>query len=215
MLLRRASEVCIASFLQPLDKPVPMVATADIGRVAAELLEETWSGHRVVELEGPRRVTPNEIAATFSELLGRTVTRRGGAARFMGVAVSSQGMKNPEPRIQMLDGFNEGWIEFEAGEAGSRKGDVALKTVLAGLVERETGGSCLADDADAVGGPVDEGGFAVDEVAVDGAEVAGVRGDGAVVAHDKVLAVGDDHLGHGAGVAKAVGERRLRRWARR
>jgi NAD(P)H dehydrogenase (quinone) len=39
----------IPSFLQPLDKPVPMVATADIGRVAAELLRETWSGHRIVE----------------------------------------------------------------------------------------------------------------------------------------------------------------------
>ena len=42
----------IQSFLQPLDKPVPMVATADIGCLAAELLQETWSGHRVVELEG-------------------------------------------------------------------------------------------------------------------------------------------------------------------
>jgi len=31
----------IQSFLQPLDKPVPMVATADIGRSAAELLQET------------------------------------------------------------------------------------------------------------------------------------------------------------------------------
>ena len=31
----------IPSFLQPLDKPVPMVATADIGRLAAELLQET------------------------------------------------------------------------------------------------------------------------------------------------------------------------------
>jgi NAD(P)H dehydrogenase (quinone) len=31
----------IQSFLQPLGKPVPMVATADIGRVAAELLQET------------------------------------------------------------------------------------------------------------------------------------------------------------------------------
>src|SRR5580693_2560359 len=52
----------ISSFLQPIDKPVPMVATSDIGRVAAELLEETWKGRRVVELEGPHRVTPNEIA---------------------------------------------------------------------------------------------------------------------------------------------------------
>ena len=63
----------IPSFLQPLDKPVPMVATADIGRVAAQLLREPWNGRKVVELEGPRRVTPNEIAATFAELLGRPV----------------------------------------------------------------------------------------------------------------------------------------------
>ena len=32
----------IASFLQPLDKPVPMIATADVGRVAAGLLLQDW-----------------------------------------------------------------------------------------------------------------------------------------------------------------------------
>ena len=47
----------VMSFLQPLDKPVPTVATADIGREAAKLLQESWTGRRVVELEGPRRVT--------------------------------------------------------------------------------------------------------------------------------------------------------------
>jgi len=36
----------------------------------------------------------------------------------------------------MLDGFNEGWIAFEGGEAGSLKGNVDLETVLMGLVER-------------------------------------------------------------------------------
>jgi uncharacterized protein YbjT (DUF2867 family) len=127
----------IASFLQPLDKPVPMVATSDIGRVAAELIQEKWSGHRVVELEGPQRVTPNEIAATFSEVLGRNVRAESVPRDSWESLFRSQGMKNPEPRIRMLDGFNEGWIEFEGGEAGSRKGDVALKTVLAELVERE------------------------------------------------------------------------------
>jgi len=49
----------IASFLQPLDKPVPMVATADIGSVAAEIILTKWNGRRVVELEGAHRVTPN------------------------------------------------------------------------------------------------------------------------------------------------------------
>ena len=126
----------IPSFLQPLDKPKPMVATADIGRVAAALLQETWSGHRVVELEGPQRVTPNEIAETFSRLLGRPVKMEVVPRDTWESLFLSQGMKNPTPRIRMLDGFNEGWIEFASGEAGSQKGNVALETVLRSLIER-------------------------------------------------------------------------------
>ena len=84
----------IRSFLQPLDKPVPMVATADIGRVAAELLQERWDGHRVVELEGPHRVAPDEIAATFSNLLGRSV-RTEAVARVLGVSVPIAGDEEP------------------------------------------------------------------------------------------------------------------------
>jgi uncharacterized protein YbjT (DUF2867 family) len=119
----------IPSHLQPLDRPVPMVSTLDIGRIAAGLIQETWSGHRVVELEGPQRVTPNEIAATFARLLGRAermevVPRASWEAMFR-----SQGMKNPEPRMRMLDGFNEGWIEFEDRE-GVLRGKVEIETVL-------------------------------------------------------------------------------------
>ena len=137
MSLRRAKRGVIPSFLQPLDKPVPMVATADIGRVAAELLQETWSGRRIVELEGPHRVTPDEIAATFADLLGHPVRMEAVPRETWESLFKSQGMKNPTPRIRMLDGFNEGWIEFENGEAGSRKGTVTLKTVLKTLIERE------------------------------------------------------------------------------
>jgi NAD(P)H dehydrogenase (quinone) len=121
----------IPSFLQPLDKSVPMVATADVGRVAAELLQQSWGGRRVVELEGPHRVTPNDIAASFAKLLGRPVCAEAVPRETWGALFKSQGMKDPMPRIQMLDGFNEGWIEFEGGEAGSMKGQVDLETVLA------------------------------------------------------------------------------------
>src|SRR5271154_3026883 len=126
----------VPGFLQPLDKPVPMVATADIGRVAAELLRETWMDHRIVELEGPHRVTPNEIAATFARLLGRPVRMEVVPRETWEALFQSQGMKNPGPRARMLDGFNEGWIEFENGEAGSQKGRVSLETVLRALIER-------------------------------------------------------------------------------
>jgi uncharacterized protein YbjT (DUF2867 family) len=124
------------SFLQPLDKPVPMVATADIGQLAAELIQEGQTGHRVVELEGPRRVTPNDLAAAFARLLGRPVRPELVPRESWEQLFRSQGMKNPAPRAQMLDGFNQGWIEFEKGEAGSRKGKVELEPTLKALIER-------------------------------------------------------------------------------
>lgn len=43
----------IHSFLQPTDKAFPMVAAKDVGRMAAELIREDWTGTRIVELEGP------------------------------------------------------------------------------------------------------------------------------------------------------------------
>ena len=128
----------IPSFLQPLDKPVPMVATADIGKLAAALLQEQWSGHRVVELEGPHRVTPNEIAAAFTNVLGRSVQMQIVPRDSWEELFKSQGMNNPLPRMQMLDGFNEGWIEFESGEAGSRRGSVSLESVLQSLIQQSS-----------------------------------------------------------------------------
>jgi NAD(P)H dehydrogenase (quinone) len=127
----------VSSFLQPLDRPIPMVATADIGRMAATLLQGTWTDRQVVELEGPHRVSPNEIASTFADLLSHPVKMEPVPHNTWESLLKSQGMKNPTPRIRMLDGFNEGWIEFEGGEAGSRKGTVELKTVLRTLIERD------------------------------------------------------------------------------
>ncbi len=128
----------INSFLQPLEKPVPMVATEDIGRVAAELLQQVWTGRRVVELEGPHRVTPMELGATFSKVLGRPVNEKAIPRSSWEKIFRSQGMTNPESRMRMLDGFNEGWIEFESGEAGSVKGTIELETVLRFLVQQES-----------------------------------------------------------------------------
>jgi uncharacterized protein YbjT (DUF2867 family) len=126
----------IASFLQPLDKPVPMVATEDIGRVAAQLLQETWDGARVVELEGPRRVTPNEIAAAFAQVLGQPVRAHGVPRESWEAQFRAQGMLNPLPRMRMLDGFNEGWIKFEAPIQAWR-GRVTLQSVIQRLCERD------------------------------------------------------------------------------
>jgi len=126
----------VPSFLQPLDKPVPMVATADIGRVAAELLRESWTGRRIVELEGPQRISPDMIAASFARLLGRDVGMTVVPRDTWEDLFRSQGMKNPTPRMQMIDGFNEEWICFEGAENEVRKGRVRLDTVLQSLIEK-------------------------------------------------------------------------------
>jgi uncharacterized protein YbjT (DUF2867 family) len=126
----------VPSFLQPLDKRVPMVATADIGRVAAELLRESWTGRRIVELEGPQRISPDMIAESFARLLGRDVSMSIVPRDTWEDLFRSQGMKNPTPRMQMIDGFNEEWICFEGAENEVRKGRVPLDTVLQSLIER-------------------------------------------------------------------------------
>jgi uncharacterized protein YbjT (DUF2867 family) len=130
------SKGVIASFLQPVNKPVPMVATADVGRVAAELLQQNWTGKRVVELVGPHRIAPQDIATAFRRILGHPVRVEAVPRETWNELFESQGMLHPLPRIQMLDGFNEGWIDFEDGQVCSIKGTVELETVLGELVAR-------------------------------------------------------------------------------
>jgi uncharacterized protein YbjT (DUF2867 family) len=125
----------ITSFLQPGDKPVPMVATSDVGLQAAELLRTTWKGLGVVELEGPKRYTPDEIAATFSRLLEHEVRLKTLPRTQWESLFRSHGMKNPAPRIAMLDGFNHGWIEFE-NRSAVVKGHTTLEMVLDALIGR-------------------------------------------------------------------------------
>jgi uncharacterized protein YbjT (DUF2867 family) len=126
----------IPSFLQPLDKAVPMVATADVGRVAAQLLQQTWRGARVIELEGPRRVSPIDLADTFARVLGRPVRAAAVPRETWSALFQSQGMKQPMPRMRMLDGFNQGWIDFEGEETDIIKGEVELETVVRDLVSQ-------------------------------------------------------------------------------
>ncbi|MFM0155659.1 NmrA family NAD(P)-binding protein [Paraburkholderia sediminicola] len=129
------NEGVIHSFLYPVDKAFPMVATADVGRVAAHLLQQEWEGRRIVELEGPARATPNDVAAAFSKALDKPVRAEVVARETWEALFKAQGMKNPVPRIQMLDGFNEGWISFEGTENLILKGQTELSTVIRKLAD--------------------------------------------------------------------------------
>ena len=109
------------SYLQPLDRAVPMISTEDVGRAAAALLQEGWEGKRVVELESAQRVSPNALAGAFAKVLGTPVRAEAVPRDQWESVFRAQGMKNPTPRMQMIDGFNAGWIDFPDRGAAVRR----------------------------------------------------------------------------------------------
>jgi len=129
------SEGVIHSFLQPLDKKYAMVASRDVGRTAAALIRERWNGVRVIELEGPARVSPNDLADAFTVAVGRPVRAVPVPHETWEDIFRSQGMRYPAPRIRMLDGFNEGWIDFPGENDRRLKGRISAGEVVASLVE--------------------------------------------------------------------------------
>ncbi len=125
------------SFLQPLDRAFPMVATRDVGRTAAELLLESWQGQRIIELEGPERITPLQVATTMAHVLEHDVRAEAVSGESWEAIFRSQGMKNPIFRMQMLEGLNQGWIDFEGGKAEPRTGKIDLEEVLRSLASKK------------------------------------------------------------------------------
>jgi uncharacterized protein YbjT (DUF2867 family) len=126
----------IRSYLQPLDRPVPMISSEDVGRTAAALLQAPWVGHRVVELEAAERVSPLDLAQAFADALGRPVRAEAVPRSEWETIFRAEGMRNPTPRMQMVDGFNAGWIDFPDRGAGARKGAISLKQAVAALVRQ-------------------------------------------------------------------------------
>ena len=102
-----AKQGAVRSFLQPLGHKIPMFSTKDIAKTAVELLEESWQGVRVVELEGPARYSADDVAAALVGALGTKVRNEPVPRDSWEKLFRSQGMKNPLPRVRMLDGFNE------------------------------------------------------------------------------------------------------------
>jgi len=135
--IESAKSGVVHSFLQPLDHRIPMVATEDIAQTAVELSGQSWNGVRIVELEGPERYSSNDVAAALASALHAPVRNEIVPRSTWEELFRSQGMKNPLPRIRMVDGFNEGWIDFESGQRGSRKAGTTLQAALQALVSEK------------------------------------------------------------------------------
>lgn len=127
----------LPSFLDPLDRAVPMIAAGDIGRIAAEAMNETWAGKRILELHGPADYSPNDIAAAFSAALGRdvqaaTVPESEWPQTLAGLSFTPGVV---EAWCEMLRGFNTGHIQFENGDCEQQRGKISLTDAVTDIVK--------------------------------------------------------------------------------
>ena len=120
------------SFLNPLDKFIPMIATKDIGNLAAELLQQSWAGHRVVELEGPSRYSANDVANILRDQLKRNITAQVIPAHDHQQVYQSFGASPAAAAMmaEMIAGFNNNHIVFEANDCEQATGITSLEDVL-------------------------------------------------------------------------------------
>jgi NAD(P)H dehydrogenase (quinone) len=128
----------IDAYLEPATKEFPMVATKDIGELAAKTLIESWKGNRVLELEGPKRYSPLDAGEAFAKVLGREVNVRPIPRSQWQEKFVAQGMLADltGARIEMIEGFNSGWIDFEGDGVEHFKGKVTLKEVIKSLLAK-------------------------------------------------------------------------------
>ena len=103
----------LPSFYQPLDRKVPQVASADIGRVVAEAMQEKTVGKEVKELEG-FWTSPEETAEAFGKVLGKEVKAVSVPEnQWTDILKNHNSPKNAASLAEMFAGYNSGHIKFE------------------------------------------------------------------------------------------------------
>jgi len=132
------SEGKIRFQLHPLDRKFPLVATADIGKVGADTLTQSWTGIRHIEVAGPEGYSPLDIADAFADAVGRPVEAIAVPRAEWETLWVSQGMPQGRtaPRAEMVDAFNSGWIHFGVPGTEHVAGATPLHAVITQLVTR-------------------------------------------------------------------------------
>jgi uncharacterized protein YbjT (DUF2867 family) len=134
--LAREADI-LPSFYLPIDQPVDMVAVEDIAAAAVELmLGQTMPETNYVEIAGPAKYSPLDVASAFSRALGKdvravpveraaqqeTLEKNGISAAFAAMLVS------------MYEAINSGSLNFEDPDA-VRHGAIGLDAVVNRLAQ--------------------------------------------------------------------------------
>jgi NAD(P)H dehydrogenase (quinone) len=130
----------LPSLHAPLERRFPTVAAQDVGAASAELLLEAadQNATRIVSIEGPQRVSVNDIAATLSEVSGRAITPHALPRESWTPTLLKGGLSDEHARLitDLYDVYNTGKIDVETSRSERRFGATGLREVFASMVQR-------------------------------------------------------------------------------
>ena len=125
----------LLSFLSPLNRKIPMIATNDIGRIAAEALCEHWNDTRVIELEGPITYSPDDLANSLTTEFGKIVKSVVIPDWSEALSGSGMSMNAIEGFMEMTRALNSGHIAFtDNTNIAHRKGRISLDNAVATMI---------------------------------------------------------------------------------
>ncbi|WP_269501872.1 NmrA family NAD(P)-binding protein [Burkholderia sp. IMCC1007] len=131
----------LPSFHHPVDKLFPTVWAPDVGVAAARLLldpAEPGNGTCIVSIEGPRRVSVRDIAATLGaaaggEIVARELPRDAWTATLLRAGLSE---RHAQLIVDLYDVHNAGLIDVEAGVSARLYGTTSPEDALAQLLRQ-------------------------------------------------------------------------------
>jgi len=102
----------LVSPLQNLARPIPSVATIDIGRAVAEILTSIDGPDGVVEFAGPVDLSPNDVAALSAKVFGREIVARAASRdEFVKATLAAGGSARSAERLAaMVEAIDAGRV---------------------------------------------------------------------------------------------------------
>jgi uncharacterized protein YbjT (DUF2867 family) len=120
------------------DRVMPMVAPEDIGKTAAKALVEGGTGKSVIELSGPRDLSPRDVAAALGRVVGKAIVVAQGPEEAMVPALTHAGLSPHWAALfqELTHGCNTGHIAWEGGAARAVRGTTDVEAVLRRMTAR-------------------------------------------------------------------------------
>ena len=119
-------------------RAIPMVATHDIGLVAARALREAPTATQVIELAGPREYSFNDVGRELASALGKPVQVVRVPSDQVTAALVGAGMPAPFAALysEMGGALDSGLMAFEGGAARLVRGATTLESFIPKLLGR-------------------------------------------------------------------------------